>query len=219
MLINFCTTLRRCSQLKKTLVYSTKLLFLPLLLLLLCCNRKQRQIDTWNERIAEFEEKQKSDSIKYLTFNELNNVENAAQFANQYSPKGAEKLDSIPINIVKTFTRLRTIDKVSYQKYVTLIFAKLYTEHLKCCNQSYIIAEFGGNSMDYDFNKPSMVNEFVFMSRYLDKENLPEIWTSGIIEKWLEENPKLMDYEPIGKYNQIIKTISKRIENGEYWKN
>lgn len=64
-----------------------------------------------------------------------------------------------------------------------------------------------------------MVNEFGFMTGYLDKSNLPEIWTSGIIEKWLSENQRLLKYEPIGKYNQQIKTISKKIANGDYWDN
>ncbi|EMQ93876.1 hypothetical protein D778_01286 [Xanthomarina gelatinilytica] len=64
-----------------------------------------------------------------------------------------------------------------------------------------------------------MVNEFAFMSNYLDDEKLPEIWTSGIIEKWLTENPELLEFEPIGKYDQFIKTVSEKIKNGDYWDN
>ena len=186
-------------------------------LLLICCNEKQRKIDTWNTRVAEYEQNQ--DSVKELGFKEIRHKEIVAEFANQYSPNGAEKLDSIPTDIIKTFTQLRTIDKDSHEKYVSLIFTKLYAEHLKCCHQSYIIAEFRNTGTKIDLDKPSMVNEFAFMSGYLDKDNLPEIWTSGIIEKWLAENPRLMEYEPIAEHYQLIKSISKKIENGEYWKN
>jgi hypothetical protein len=140
-----------------------------------------------------------------------------AEFAKQYAPNRSENLDSIPTDIIKAFTELRTIDKDEHEKYVTLIFTKLYAEHLQCCHQSYIIANFRSNRSDYDFEKPTMVNEFAFMSNYLDKDNMPEIWTSGIIEKWLTENPNLLEYEPIGKYNQFIKTVQKKIENGDYW--
>lgn len=114
---------------------------------------------------------------------------------------------------MKAFVQLKTIDKVSHEKYLTLIFTKLYAEHLQCCNQSYIIAHFSNNQ--FNFDKPSMVNEFAQMSGYLDKDNLPEIWTSGIVEKWLSENPRLLKYEPIGKYNQFIKAIQKRISKGD----
>lgn len=60
-----------------------------------------------------------------------------------------------------------------------------------------------------------MVNEFAFMTGYyLEQDKSTEIWTSEIIIRWLSENPRLLTYEPIWKYNQFIKDISKKIENG-----
>ena len=154
--------------------------------------------------------------LKSQTRNSENEI---SEFALNFSPKGASALDSIPENIIKAFRELRNIDKKTHEKYVTLIFTKLYAEHLQCCHQSYIIEKFPVDKSEYDFNKLTMVNEFAFMSNYLDNEKLPEIWTSGIVEKWLTENQKLLEYEPIGKYNQQIKTISKKIANGDYWDN
>jgi hypothetical protein len=109
-----------------------------------------------------------------------------AEFSNSFSPKDIGSLNSIPTEIIKSFSKLRLIDKNAHRKYVTLIFTKLYAEHLTCCHQSYIIAIRDQN--DFDKNNISMVNEFGKMSGYLDKEK-PKIWTSGIIVKWLKENP------------------------------
>ncbi|MCK7591695.1 hypothetical protein M0G43_13990 [Subsaxibacter sp. CAU 1640] len=143
----------------------------------------------------------------------------ATEFAQQYAPNRTEHLDSIPNEIVNAYTKLRTIDKDAHERNITLIFTKLYAEHLECCHQSYLIATFGNSRGNFDFNKPSMVNEFAFMSGYLDKENLPEFWTSGIIEKWLTENPRLLKNDSINKYYQNIKVISQKIANGDYKEN
>ncbi len=187
-----------------------KVLFLPILLLLIGCNQKQKQIDTWNERVAEFEETKTSES----EFKSQNLKKNVAEFSKQYAPNRSESLDSIPIDIIKEFEKLRTIDKNAHEKYVTLIFTKLYAEHLRCCHQGYIIASRFKN--DFDKDKVSMVNEFAFISNYVNYEKLPEAWSSGIFEKWLTENPKLLEFEPIGKYKQMIDSISNKIANGDY---
>ncbi|KAA2217214.1 hypothetical protein [Maribacter flavus] len=162
------------------------------------------------------------DSLKTELKNQLesesrNYKNEVSEFALNFSPKGASTLDSIPEYIVEGFRKLRTIDKNAHEKYVTLIFTKLYAEHLQCCHQGYIIASRLKN--DFDKDKVSMVNEFAFMSNYVDYEKLPEAWSSGIIEKWLAENPKLLEFEPIGKYKQRIDSISNKIANGDYWNN
>ena len=175
------------------------------------CNQKQEKIENGINSETELETQSELETQNYK--NEV------SEFALNFSPKGTSALDSISEKIVKGFRELRTIDKNAHEKYVTLIFTKLYAEHLQCCHQSYIIEHFPADKSEYDFDKLTMVNEFAFMSKYLDKEKLPEIWTSGIIEKWLVENPKLLEFEPIGKYNQFIKTVSEKIKNGDYWDN
>ena len=188
-----------------------KILFLPILFLLINCNQKKEKseevVETKSELVTQTESKTR-DLEKELS-----------EFAMSYSPNGASALDSIPKNIIADFKELRTINKEAHEKNVTLIFTKLYAEHLQCCHQSYIIEQFPRNTSEYDFEKLTMINEFASMTGYLKNDNLPEIWTSGIIEKWLIENPRLLKYEPIGKYDQFIKTVSKKIANGDYWDN
>lgn len=147
--------------------------------------------------------------------NKQNIEKKVAEFSKSFSPKDIGSLNSIPVEIVKSFSKLRLIDKNAHKKYVTLIFTKLYAEHLTCCHQSYIIAERSQN--DFDKDKISMVNEFGKMSGYLDKEK-PEIWTSGIIEKWIKENPYLLKNILIKNEFERIKFEQKNIANGKYWK-
>ena len=203
-------TLNRCGAFKTKIVSLNKILIIPILILLISCNQKQKQIDTRNNHIEEFNEKTTSE------FDEQDFEKITTEFAHKYTPNRTEHLDSIPNEIVKAFTKLRTIDKVAHERNLTLIFAKLYVEHLECCHQTYIIATFGNSRGNFDFERPSMVSEFAFMSGYLDKENLPEFWTSGIIEKWLNENPRLLKDDSIAKYYEKIKAVSKKIENGDY---
>lgn len=188
-----------------------KALFLPILFLLFNCNLKQQRTEKKLNSESELKTWSESETPNYK--------EDVSEFAMNFLPKGATSLDSIPGNIIKGFRELRTIDKSAHKKYVTLVFTKLYAEHLLCCHQSYVIEHFPKDKSEYDFHKLTMVNEFAFMSNYLDNEKLPEIWTSGIIEKWLAENPELLEFEPIKKYNQSIKTISEKIKNGDYWDN
>ena len=200
-----------CGAFKTNIVSLNKILFLPILFLLINCNQEQKKSVNLTETKSE---------LITQTESETRNIEKEiAKYSLNYSPKGTSALDSIPVKIIEDFKVLRTIDKDAHERYVTLIFTKLYAEHLECCHQSYIIENFRSAGSEYDFDKLTMVNEFAFMSGYLDKKNLPEIWTSGIIEKWLTENQRLLKYEPIGKYDQYIKEISKKIENGDYWDN
>ena len=65
---------------------SNKILLLPILFLLISCNQKQKQIDTWNNRIAEYQaetEKNKSDIIlDTLVFNQnMNGKELTEKYA------------------------------------------------------------------------------------------------------------------------------------------
>ena len=46
---------RRCGAFEKNIVNIKKLSFIPILILLISCNQKQKQIDAWNNRIAEYE--------------------------------------------------------------------------------------------------------------------------------------------------------------------
>ena len=186
-------------------------LFLPILILLFNCNQKQGKTETGIHSESELNTQSELESENYKY--------EVSEFALNFSPNGVFDLDSIPDNIVKGFRELRTIDEDAHEKYVTLIFTKLYAEHLQCCHQSYVIEHFPADKSEYDFDKLTMVNEFAFMSNYLDDEKLPEIWTSGVIERWLTENPELLKFEPIGKYDQIIKVVSEKIKNGDYWHN
>jgi hypothetical protein len=190
-----------------------KILFLPILFLLISCNQKQKQIDTWNERVAEFEENKNSET----EFKIQDAKKIVAEFSEQYAPSRSEKLDSIPIGIIKAFKELRTINKDAHEKYVTLIFTKLYAEHLECCHQGYIIASRYKN--DFDKDKISMINEFAYISNYVDYSKLPEAWSSGIIEKWIKENPKFLNDEKIKNEVDRINVEVKKIADGVYWNN
>lgn len=136
-------------------------------------------------------------------------------FAENYSPNKSENLNAIPSDIVNAFSELQTSNKEKHTKYLTLVFAKLYAEHLRCCHQVYIIAT--RNKNDFDKNNVSMINEFAKMTNYVDYENPPEVWSSGIVEKWLTENPELVEFKPIELQKRRIDSIANKIANGDYW--
>ena len=178
-----------------------RILFLPIIILLITCGQKQQK-----------SESNVDDQVK---INNLDYKNIISDFALNYSPKGSSALDSIPEDIIRGFIELRKVDQTAHEKYVTLVFTKLYAEHLRCCHQGYVIATRLNN--DFDTDNISMISEFAYMSKYLEKDSLPEMWTSGIIEIWLTENPDLLEFEQTRKYKQVIDSISNKIENGDYW--
>ena len=137
------------------------------------------------------------------------------EFALNFKPKSSHSLDSIPAAMIKKFRRIRVIDKQAHRKLITLIFAKIYAEHLRCCHQSYVIAS--RHRGDFASNNSSMVDEFIYMSNYLDKNNPPEYWTSAIIDKYLKENEYLLNYKPIARQKKVIDSITEKINNYNYW--
>ncbi len=180
-----------------------------MIILLAGCNQKQEKVAKELETKLESNPQSASETKDYL--------KEIAEFSLNFSPKGAYSLDSIPKDVIKSFKELRKVNKDAHEKYVTLIFTKLYAEHLSCCHQGYLMETFPASKSEYDFDALTMVNEFAFMTNYLEQDELPEAWSSGIIEKWLTENPRLLKYEPTGKCYEQIKTFSKKIENGEFW--
>jgi hypothetical protein len=66
----------------------------------------------------------------------------AKEFAKTYSPnnkpnQGPALLKSVPDSVVHAFEVLRATNEKDCEKYLTLIFLRLYRAHLECCNQSY----------------------------------------------------------------------------------
>ena len=172
-----------------------KALFFLISLLLFSCKYSERNIEV---------PIRKTDCLKIVS-----------DFSQQFDPNGYKNLNSINIEVVEAFYKLRTINKKAHETYVTLVFAKLYAEHLTCCHQGFIIAS--NYKDEFNIDKISMVNELAFISNYVDYKNLPEAWSSGIIEKWINENPRFLENLKIKKEVEQIDKINGLIKENSFW--
>jgi hypothetical protein len=93
-----------------------------------------------------------------------------------------------------------------YEKFISLILAKLFLHHLKCCNQSYDL-----QSMEQDGGK-MIVNEFKRMAGY-QNQNM-EMLSSATVVLFIQKNPDLKEAKEISSLLKMIEKEKARIKKG-----
>lgn len=144
----------------------------------------------------------------------------AKRFAENYRPissseSGIALLNNIPDSIVYSFKQLRLHGRSEYEKYLTLIFLKIYRTHLQCCHQGFELR----NSIkkgNIDSLTDPLLYEFNLISNFFDNSNTIEFINSGISINWLEKNKKFLEYDEIKKEYEIFLKIYKDIDKGIY---
>lgn len=145
---------------------------------------------------------------------EKNCLQYVKEYAESFFPDSSSSASpkNAPDSIVSSFLALKTTDHNLFEKYLTLVFIKIYRAHLQCCHQSY---ELRGKVPKN--NKDTLVKEFIEMVKYFPLEKDHEFIPSHIAKKWVNENHKLMKYDLIKNEMNTINEISENIRKGIYW--
>ncbi|WP_298515809.1 hypothetical protein [uncultured Kordia sp.] len=144
------------------------------------------------------------------------------KFALNYSPKrkpnlGVAMLPETPDSILNAITILKTSQPEEFEKYLILIFVKLYSAHLECCHQSYEMRRESAYGLDR--TKDPLIYEFNLLSKkYPNTDEWIEIFSSGDSHSYVMSNKHLLDFPPIKKHIKIIEKVFKNIDEGVYWK-
>ena len=154
------------------------------------------------------------------TISHQDNLKIARQFAENFAPdstmqSGMRKTNYFPDSVVEAFKAIRA-DQQNQEKYLTLIYLKIYRGHLQCCHQSYELRA-KPNSIGIDSISDPLLFEYNLITKLFDNNSRIEIITSGIADTWVERNKNLLSDDQIKKEYRLIKTIQKNIENGIYW--
>lgn len=116
------------------------------------------------------------------------NLKIVRQFAEEFSPdtttqNGLSKMNDFPDSIVKAFKELR-LDLKNQEKYLTLIYLKVYRGHLQCCHQSYELRK-KTNIKGIDSVADPLLFEYNFITKQFDNKRRIEMITSGIADIWV----------------------------------
>lgn len=137
-------------------------------------------------------------------------------FAESYSPKGMKGNtipmieDATPDEIITAVNNLKNMQ--SHEKYLTLIFLKLYRSHLECCNQSYEVRGYMADDYSIDSARSPLLYEFNRLTKLFNPRHA-EFIPSHLAIKQLQSNPQLLEYEPINIEFKKIQEIEKNINN------
>ncbi len=151
----------------------------------------------------------------------LTSIEIFKAFAIDYSPtrkpnSGVAKLPEASDSVLSAIEIIKTSQPKEFEKYLTLIFVKLYSAHLECCHQSYEIRRQSPSGLDRE--KDPLICEFNDLTgQFADKKRI-EFISSGIVYDYVNSHKYLLDFEPIKKHVEIIEQVHKNIEDGIYWK-
>lgn len=158
---------------------------------------------------------------KSLERDSLKSLEIFKEFALNYNPtrkpnSGVAMLPEPTDPVLKAIETLKTSQPKEFEKYLSLIFVKLYSAHLECCHQSYEVRRQPPGGLDRD--KDPLVYEFNDLTEQFADNKRVEFISSGIVYDYVKSHKYLLDFEPIKKHVEIIEQIHKNIEDGIYWK-
>ncbi len=157
---------------------------------------------------------------KSTELDSLKSLEIFKEFALNYEPtrkpnSGVAMLPKPSASILGAIETLKNSKPREFEKYLTLIFVKLYSAHLECCHQSYEIRRQPLGGLDRE--KDPLVFEFVTLSgKFADKKRI-EFISSAVVYDYVNSNKFLLDFEPIKERIEIIEQVQKNIEDGIYW--
>lgn len=158
-----------------------------------------------------------SDSITIVNENirVRDNIEIAKQFSENFNPdttikNGFAQMFNFPDSVVSAFKALRS-DRKNQEKYLTLLYLKIYRGHLQCCHQSYEIRKTIRQDIGIDSISDPLLYEFNLITKQFDSRKRIEMISSGIADNWLTKNKQLLEYDKINSQYKLIRTIEKQI--------
>jgi hypothetical protein len=136
-------------------------------------------------------------------------------FAENYAPNrdSPAQLENVPAEVALAFEKLGNSDQSSCEKYLALVFVKLYRSHLECCNQSYELRTKPSSGID----KAADPLLFVFNSitKKFDASKPIEFISSGMPYEWVKVRSYLLNDAAIKKEVAIIKVKQTEILKGK----
>lgn len=149
------------------------------------------------------------------------NLKIARNYAERYNPSeksnnGPPNLENIKNEVINAFKDLTGTEKVEHERYLTLIFIKLYRAHLQCCHQSYDLRISGESYIDQ--TQDPLLYEFNLLTNtYKQNEMVPFI-PSSISYDYVKTHLYLLEYKKIkieiNKIESLLDEINKRV----FWK-
>jgi hypothetical protein len=144
----------------------------------------------------------------------------ASDFAIKYQPDSfpydhVAKLKDVPDRVVQAFKKLRVLDSASCGRYLTLIYLKLYLDHLRCCHQSYEVRN--KFALGIDSVADPLLFEYVQLTKLYDTRKHIEFISSGIGEHWVLKNPRLMKDSLIKSVIDKMKPVNDSTLKHLYW--
>jgi hypothetical protein len=191
-----------------------KYLFLIFSIILLGCSQSAEKSESveivLNDTIADtVSVKSFSDTVNKIETNPLSVVK---EFATKYNPKENRMLPTINKNIYNSFRQLKKNDSIEYEKYLTLVFIKLYRSHVECCHQSYELRR-QPPSPKIEEEKDTLLFLFNEMTSQFKAEKPIEFISSSIAYDWAKSKRILSNDRLIKDNLNRIDSVNKEIEN------
>jgi len=203
-----------------------KLLYYILLILLFACGKLNNQDEKRLTNTIEAEVKMAisgSDTLntkkEVIEPDSLKSIKIFRTFSENFSPtrkpnSGVATLPETSDTVLQALEVMKKSEPKEFEKYLTLIFIKLYSAHLECCHQSYEIRKLplSGN---LDKNRDPLIYEFnILANKYVEGKPI-EFISSSFGYDYVKSNLHLLGFDLIKKQVEIIEQFHKNIEQGK----
>jgi len=142
---------------------------------------------------------QSNESLVAKRFAESVEIESSSDFALKKPP-------AVPDSVVFAFKSLEKSNFIDYEKYLLLIYLKIYYSHLQCCSQSYDLRSQNGKSFILNCSLDPLLCEFVKLTTKYELDKPIEFLSSSLSYDYFRKHKYLRRYK-------LIKLIVKLIED------
>ena len=132
--------------------------------------------------------------------------------------KGIAILPTLPDSILTSFKVIRTNRTKDYEKYLSLIFIKIYSAHMECCQQGYNLQKQKESFSKTNQKEEPLLFAFNNLTGFFSNNKPVEFINSAYGFNYVKDNPHLLQNQEIKKHFDIILKVQENIEKGVYWK-
>jgi hypothetical protein len=114
-------------------------------------------------------------------------------------------MNTLPDSVIVAFKNIR-MEPDSQEKYLSLLYLKIYRGHLQCCRRGFEL-RFNFNVNGIDSISDPLLYEYNLLTKQFDATKRIEMITSGIAEIWVEKNNRLLNDDQILQEIKLIRAF------------
>jgi hypothetical protein len=140
----------------------------------------------------------------------------ARNYALTFNPADDENpLHDVPYRVITAFRGMRVGNPDMCEKYLTLIFIKIYKAHLQCCDEALELRNYPGSTQSIERMKDPLMYEFNLITNLVSSDAQLDFIPSSLGYNWANDKRALRNDPEIEAEMLLVRQELDRIEKSK----